>query len=82
MTLLIVTHELDALEDVVTRIVCIRDGRVVLRRDAGRVGRRTSRRTRTAHGHHHDSADPHLGPAGTGTYPAPLDPTWREADRV
>ena len=81
VTLLIVTHELEALEDVVSRVVCIRDGRSCF---DGTPAEWALHETTHAHGHghHHDGADSHLGPAGTGTYPAPLDPTWREADRV
>ena len=81
VTLLIVTHELEALEEVVTRVVCIRDGRPCF---DGTPAEWAAHETAHAHGHghHHVGADSHLGPAGTGTYPAPLDPTWREADRV
>lgn len=81
VTMLIVTHELEALEDVVTRVVGIRDGHVCFDDTPARWAAHESAHAH-GHGHHHDSGDPHLGPAGTGTYPAPLDPTWREADRV
>jgi zinc transport system ATP-binding protein len=81
VTLLIVTHELEALEDVITRVVCVRDGHVCF--DGTPMAWAVHETAHAhGHGHHHDSADPQLGPAGTGTYPAPLDPTWREADRV
>lgn len=81
VTLLIVTHELDAIEDIVSRVVCIRDGHVDF---DGTPADWATHESSHGHGsgHHHDHAEPQLGPAGTGTYPAPLDPTWREADRV
>ena len=51
-TLVIVTHELDALADIVTRAVVVRGGRIVQDGPPGAV------RDRGDHGHHPDEAGP------------------------
>lgn len=82
VTMVIVTHELAALHGVVTRVVCIRDGGICF--DGSPEGYLRHEGIHPGDdGHHH----PFDGPGGlersmTGTYPAPLDPTWREADRA
>ncbi|MFV0464376.1 MAG: metal ABC transporter ATP-binding protein [Nostocoides sp.] len=80
VTLLIVTHELYALRDLVTRVVSIRDGGIVFDGTPTAYAKFDHGMAHD-HGHHHPAEDA-LPTSVTGTFPAPLDPTWREADHV
>ncbi len=73
-SMLVVTHELDALHDVVTRIVCLEGGHVDFDGSPAQYARQTAAHDRGS-GHHHDD-EPHESPAvapvpGSG----PFDPT-------
>jgi zinc transport system ATP-binding protein len=78
-SMLVVTHELDALEDVVTRIVCMEAGHVDF--DGSTVAYTAHLQAHTrGSAHHHDDHGPDAGrpPAVLGT--GPLDPTPAVSD--
>jgi zinc transport system ATP-binding protein len=73
-SMLVVTHELDALHDVVTRIVCLEGGHVDFDGTPAQYGRHTAAHS-PGSGHHHDD-DPSEAPVGphvpgTGPLDAP-----------
>jgi zinc transport system ATP-binding protein len=73
-TMLIVTHELEALSDIVTRIVVMSDGRVSFDGTPAQFGRARDTLGAVGHDHHHpDEAAPASGLAGA-TPTGPLDP--------
>ena len=73
-TMLIVTHELEALSDIVTRIVVMSGGRVSFDGTPAQFGRARDTLGAVGHDHHHpDEAAPTSGLAGA-TPTGPLDP--------
>jgi zinc transport system ATP-binding protein len=73
-TMLIVTHELEALSDIVTRIVVMSGGRVSFDGTPAQFGRARDTLGAVGHDHHHpDEAAPASGLAGA-TPTGPLDP--------
>ena len=79
-SMLVVTHELDALEDVVTRIVCLEAGHVDFDGSTGAYDAHLEAHTRgSAHHHLHDHGpDAGRPPAVLGT--GPLDPARAVSD--
>jgi zinc transport system ATP-binding protein len=72
-SMLVVTHELDALEDVVTRIVCMESGRVDFDGTPATYAAHLAAHA-TGGGHHHDGRDAAVRP-GAVLGSGPLDPT-------
>jgi zinc transport system ATP-binding protein len=53
-TMLIVTHELEALDDIVTRVVVVQNGRIAFDGTRAAFDAQTTHFRRDHHGHHHD----------------------------
>ena len=75
-TMLIVTHELEPLRDIVTRIVVVTGGRIGFDGSPARFAQERAALPALDHGHHHDD-EPRPGPARQATLPTsgPLDTT-------
>jgi zinc transport system ATP-binding protein len=56
-TMLIVTHELEALDDIVTRIVVVQNGRIAFDGSRAEFDAQTTELDRDHDGHHHDDDD-------------------------
>ncbi len=82
VTLVIVTHELEALAEVATRVVCLRDGRVDFDGAPAAYARHEAAHTH-GHGHHHAEDTDHQAASRTGAAAhVPLDPHWRNPGRA
>ena len=75
-TMLIVTHELEPLRDIVSRILVVTGGRVSFDGTPARFAEARAALPALDHGHHHDD-EPRPGPARPATTPSagPLDTT-------
>jgi zinc transport system ATP-binding protein len=73
--MLIVTHELEALADIVTRIVAMSAGRVVFDGPPAAFAREQARLGALGHGHHHpDELEPGASRLAGAPAAGPLDP--------
>lgn len=74
-SMVVVTHELDALHDVVTRIVCLDDGHVDLDGTPQEWAAHTAAHAAGSGHHHHDDPHPVATRPGAVLGSGPLDPT-------